>query len=265
MLLFVAFIVLPFLWTAVSAFKPNDRIMADIAPFSLRTFVPKPFTLEAFVGVFTGGLGTAILMTLLVGAATVVCGILLNAMAGFSFAVFRFPGQGLLFVLVLISFLIPFESIAVPLYITVRRMGFTNTIFALIVPAIANGLCIFLFRQFFLGIPKDLVDAALIDGAGWFRIFTTIFLPLSRPAAITAGLLLFLSQWQAFFWPLIAIQSTILRMVQVAIAFLTQGENMVFWNYICAASFVVAAIPIILVFPLQKYYVKGMSTSGLKT
>ena len=174
MLLFFIFIVVPFLWAAASSFKPNDRVMADVAPFSLKTFIPVPFTFEALKYLFKGGFHESIMLTVFVGITTVIFGVLLNSMAGFSFAKFDFPGKKFLFGLVLISFLVPFEAIAVPLYITIQKLGWGDTLLALIAPAIAHGLCIFLFRQFFLGIPSDLVDAALIDGAGWFKIFSKI-------------------------------------------------------------------------------------------
>lgn len=185
-------------------------------------------------------------------------------MAGFSFAIFNFPGKKILFTIVIITFLIPFEAIAIPLYMLVRKLGWINTIYALIIPAISNGLTIFLFRQFFLGIPNDLKEAAIIDGAGWFRIYWQIYLPLAKPAAISAGLLLFLSQWQAFVWPLLATQSANLRMVQVWIAYSTVTEYTVIWNYLLAAGVITAIIPIILIFPLQKFFIRGISTSGLK-
>ena len=264
MLLFLIFISVPFLWITVTSFKPNDRVLADVAPFSLRTFVPVPFTLEAFQNLFAGGLPRSILTTMFVGSSTVFFGVILNSMAGFSFAKFDFPGKRVLFGLVLISFLVPFEAIAVPLYLTIQKLGWGDTIYALIVPALAHGLSIFLFRQFFMGIPSDLVDAAIIDGAGWFKIFWKIFLPLSKPAVITAGLLLFLSQWQSFIWPLIAVQSKNLRMVQVAIAYSITSENILYFNRFAAAAFLVGIIPLFLIFPLQKYYVRGISTSGLK-
>jgi len=185
-------------------------------------------------------------------------------MAGFAFTVFNFPGKKILFAMVIISFLIPFEAIAIPLYITVRRLGWLNTIYALIIPTIANGLSIFLFRQFFLGIPNDLKEAALLDGAGWFRIYWQIYLPLSKPAAISAGMLLFLSQWQSFVWPLIAVQSEKLRMIQVSIVYLTTSEHQILWGEQLASCVIAAIIPLILIFPFQKYFIKGISTSGLK-
>lgn len=262
--IFAIFILLPLIWATVSAFKPMDRIMTDVIPLSWKTFIPTPFTLDAFKYLSESNFGQSVLLTIFVGLSTVFVGILLNSMAGFSFAIFNFPGNKILFIVVIITFLIPFESIAIPLYMIVRKFGWINTIYALIIPAISNGLTIFLFRQFFLGIPNEIKEAAIIDGAGWFRIFWQIYLPLAKPAAISAGLLLFLSQWRAFVWPLLATQSVKLRMIQVWIAYSTVTEYKVIWNYILAASVVTAIIPIILIFPLQKYFIKGISTSGLK-
>ena len=211
-----------------------------------------------------GGFAQSILTTVLVALATIAVGLLINSMAGFSFAKFNFPGKHFLFLLVIVSFLIPFEAVVIPLFLTVRALGWLNTFLALIVPAIANGLCIFLFRQFYIGIPGDLVDAALIDGSSWLRVYWSIFVPLSRPAAIIAGMLLFLSQWQAFFWPLLAAKTESLRMMQVSIAYLTRSEHVLFWNRIAVASFITAIIPLFIFLPLQRYFVGGIAAGGLK-
>jgi len=217
--LFAIFIFLPLIWAIVSAFKPMDRIMADTIPLSWKTFIPTPFTLDAFKYLSESNFIQSILVTVFVGLVTVFAGLLLNSMAGFSFAIFNFPGKKILFTIVIVTFLIPFESIALPLYMLVRKLGWINTIYALIIPAISNGLTIFLFRQFFLGIPNDLKEAA---------------------------------------------QSVNLRMVQVWIAYSTVTEFTVIWNYLLAAAVITAIIPIILIFPLQKFFIRGISTSGLK-
>jgi multiple sugar transport system permease protein/putative chitobiose transport system permease protein len=262
--LFAIFFLFPLIWVTVSAFKPMDRIMADVIPLSWKTIIPTPFTLDAFKYLYESSFKQSMLLTIFVGLMTVFIGLFLNSMAGFSFAIFNFPGKKILFTIVIITFLVPFEAIAIPLYILVGKLGMINTIYALIIPAISNGLTIFLYRQFFLGIPNDLKEAAIIDGAGWFRVYWQIYLPLSKPVAISAGLLLFLSQWHAFVWPLLATQSVNLRMVQVWVAYSTVTEYTVIWNYLLAASAITAIIPIILIFPLQKYFIRGISASGLK-
>ncbi len=264
MSLFAVFITLPFFWIIPTGFKPMDRVFADLSPFSIKAFVPSPFTVEPLITLFKGGFAQSIFITILVAVATIAAGILVNSMAGFSFARFDFPAKRLLFIMVIMSFLIPFEAVVVPLFLTIQALGWLNTIMALVLPLVANGLCIFLFRQFYLGIPQDLVDAALVDGSSWVRIYWNVFVPISAPAAIIAGMLLFLSQWQSFFWPLLAAKTESLRMMQVSIAYLTRSEHEVFWNRIAVASFITAIVPLFMIFPLQRYFVRGITTSGLK-
>ena len=256
--------VTPFLWAVVSSFKPLSKIFADVVPFSWKAFVPSPFTVEAYVELFTNtGFLKAMANTFYVSFMVVVFGILLNALAGFAFAKLDFPGKNTLFVMVMFSFMIPFEAIAIPLYGVVRDLGWLNTYRALIIPGIANGLTVFMFRQFFAGIPSELMEAAVVDGASMLRIFATIFLPLSKPALVGAGLLLFVSQWEAFLWPLIAANTEQVRVIQVAIAYInTQFST--FWNQIFAGSVIAGLVPLLLIFPLQKYYVKGLSGTGIK-
>ena len=119
--LFAIFILLPLIWAIVSAFKPMDRIMTDTIPLSWKTFIPTPFTLNAFKYLSESNFRQSILLTIFVGLSTVFVGILLNSMAGFSFAIFNFPGKKILFTIVIVTFLIPFEAIAIPLYMLVRK------------------------------------------------------------------------------------------------------------------------------------------------
>ncbi|HEW90920.1 MAG TPA: carbohydrate ABC transporter permease [Thermotogaceae bacterium] len=261
---FGVFVIIPFFWTLVSSFKPMNAILKDIAPFSLKTFVPIPFTLDSYEQLFSGGFMKSVFFSILVGILTIIAGILINSTAGFAFAKFRFPGKKIIFMIVLISFLIPFEAIAVPLFIIVRWLNLLNTLGALILPMIANGLCVFLFYQFFKNIPTDLMEAAIIDGASWWRIYWQIFLPLSKPAVVSASLLLFLSQWQSFLWPLVSVQSQNMRMVQVAIAYLTINERTTLLHVLLAAAVMSSVIPLLVIFPLQRYYIRGFVTSGMK-
>src|SRR5213083_469475 len=150
-----------------------------------------------------------------IGVATVTLGVFVNSLAGFAFAVFEFPFKRALFVVVLLSFMMPFESIVIPLYTLMRGLGWTDTYAALILPEAAGGLVIFLFRQFFAGIPKEIYEAARLDGASWWQIYLRMTLPLSGPTIATASLLIFIHQWDAFFWPLVAASSAELAVVQV--------------------------------------------------
>jgi len=157
----------------------------------------------------------------------------------------------------------PFESIVIPLYTLMRTLRWTDTYAALILPEVAGGLIIFLFRQFFLGIPKEIYEAARIDGASWWRIYLQMTMPLSGPTIATASLMMFIHQWDAFFWPLVATSSADLAVVQVAIA-----RNMTLeqanWGALFASAstaVIVAAVPF---FILQRSYVRVVAVQADK-
>ena len=124
-------------------------------------------------------------------------------------------------------------------------------------------MVIFLFRQFFEEIPQDLIDAARVDGASWARLFMAVVLPLSTPVMITASLLLFLSQWDSFFWPLLVAPRPELRVIQVEISN-NVGQFQTLWNELLAGSMLAAIVPILLMLPFQRYYVSAITSSGLK-
>ncbi len=258
------FFLIPLYWALVSSFKPIDQIFRDTMPISWRAFYPVSFTFEAYIEIFTGkNYGVSVLNTFIVATATVLGGLLVAITAGFAFARFNFPGKDILFILTVFTFMVPFEAIAIPLYDLIQQLGWLDTYQALIVPGIANGIAVFLFRQFFADIPSELVEAARLDGAGWLRILFEIFLPLSKPVVVGASLLLFLFQWQSFLWPLIAVRSEQYKVVQVAFSdFQTQYTTL--WNELFAASIVAAVIPLLLLLPLQRYYVQSVVGTGLK-
>ena len=145
-------------------------------------------------------------------------------MAGFAFAQFRFKGDNIIFGFVLLSFAVPADAIAIPLFKMMRQIGWFDTFYALIIPMLANGLIIFLYRQFFLGIPKELIEAARVDGLSWFGVFWRICLPLSVPVTLGAGLLLFVFQWESYLWPLIAAPSPELHLIQVTLCLLYTSD-----------------------------------------
>jgi multiple sugar transport system permease protein len=260
------FFVIPFVWMFLASFKPQLEIFQYIFPLSLKTFIPQQWTLENYTQLmgldpfpFTRYIGNSILV-----AVTVTLGsLVVNAMAAYAFAKLNFPGKNLLFVLFLSTVIVPFEVLAIPLYLEMRSFSWVNTYQALIVPWIANGAGIFLLRQFFLDIPRDLVEAARIDGCSHLGAFRYVVIPNSIPALITFAIIRFQASWDAFFWPLIVAPSPEKRVVQVAIAtFTTEVQTQ--WGLTFAAS-TLATVPIILMFLfLQRYYVQGVMTSGLK-
>ncbi len=257
-------IVLPMLWAIAASFTPNDEVFRFASPFSLRAFLPTDFTLDAYKFLFDHGMGRSLTNTFALGTIVVFVGGLVNALAGFAFARFEFRGKQPLFIfIVMVTFLVPVDLTAIPRYILVNELGWINTWPGLIIPGLASSVVIFLFRQFFEELPQDLIDAARVDGASWLRLFFGVILPLSKPVIITAGLLLFLSQWDSFFWPLLVAPRPELRVIQVDIA-MSVGQYQTFWNRLLAGANLAAIVPILLLLPFQRYYIQAITSSGVK-
>ena len=256
--------VLPLWWSLTSSLRPLEEIFKYTSPFSLKALFLDHLDFGAYFTIFTErGFGVAVLNSALVAAMTVLGGLIINGLAGFVFAVFQFPGRQFLFFVTVLSFLVPFEAISIPLYNVIKLFGWIDSYYALIVPGLANGVVIFLFRQFFSQIPRELAEAARMDGAGWLRILWNIYLPLSKPVIISAGLLIFLFQWESFLWPLICTRSENLKVIQVALAGFQQRYTTQ-WNELFAASNVATVIPLFILLPLQRFYIQGVTAAGFK-
>jgi multiple sugar transport system permease protein len=226
--------------------------------------VPHHPTLDNFVYVFTQVDFIRFLWnTFFVSAVVTVIALIFHSMAGYALARLRFPGRDAIFLAMFATFLISQPVIIVPLFILARTLHLLDSYAGLIVPSIFNAFGIFLLRQFYLGIPRELEEAALIDGAGYFRIWRSIILPLSRPILSALAILFFLANWNSFLWPLTIISNQDLWMVQVAIANFHQQYNGS-WNYIMAASTVVALPTIVMFVIFQKRIVESIKTSGVK-
>lgn len=260
----VLVVVAPLAFAVVSSLRPLNDIYRYVSPVTWQTFWPTNATLGAYETLFTErGFGLVVLNTLFVAVATALVGALLGALAGFGFAKFSFPGRSVLFGIVLFSFMVPFEVIAIPLYQLVDQLNWIDTFYALIVPAVANGLVVFLFRQFYAEFPDAYLEIARTEGASWFRVFWSIVLPLSKPVTIAAGLLLFISQWESFLWPLIATRSEQFKVIQVAMAE-SNTQQATLWNELFAQTVVAFIIPVLLIVPLQRYFVRGLVGTGIK-
>jgi len=186
-----------------------------------------------------------------------------SSLAAFALAALDFPGRSVIFGIVVLSFLVPFEAIAIPLAHTFSDWGLTDSVTALVIPGLGNGLAIFTLRQFFLGIPPSLTEAARMDGANWFGIFLRIYLPLTRPALIGTGLILFLFQWQAYLWPILITTNDRNDVAPVAIA---KTFNALSTDYgrVFAETAVLAIIPAVVLLALQRYFVTSVASTGSK-
>ena len=256
--------VLPFAWALGGAFRDNAELFRYVRPLSVWTFVPRKPTVAAFAYIFTvDRFHRPLANSTVVGLAVSGLGLVVNSLAGFGFARFRFRGRDAMFTAVLVSLMMPFEIVVIPLYLVILEFGWVDSFRALIIPAVADAFSIFLLRQAFREIPQELIDSARIDGCGWLFVYWRIALPLIRPTLLTASLLAFVRQWDAFFWPLVATSSPEYTVVQVAVhQYVT--EYITFWDRLLAAS-VSASVPVLMLyFLLQRYYVQGTSTTGFR-
>lgn len=264
LVLLVVISVFPLLWCLASSLRSDVEIFAYVFPLQWHTFIPVEFTLDSYVAVFTERqFWRPILNTLFVSFSAMLLGCLVNSIAAFGITFFDFKGKKLCFGIVMFSFMVPFEVLAIPLYQTIEKLKWVETYKGLIVPCIADGFVIFLFIQFFKNISSGFFEAARIDGASWLGIYARIAMPIAKPVLVTAMLLTFLNQWSSFLWPLLVAHSTELKTVQVALSDFS-GQYATFWSQLYAASLIVAVIPLIVFLPLQKYYMEAMASSGIK-
>jgi multiple sugar transport system permease protein/putative chitobiose transport system permease protein len=263
MVLYGLFSAIPLLWMLVGSFSTDESIFANSMPFSLRAFVPYPFTLEGYNLLISSGFFHALQNTVVVTLGTLMLGLFVNSLAGYTFALFDFPGKGLLFALVMVTMALPPDVLAIPLYTLIYGIGWVGKLRALIVPAVASGFVIFLLRQAVLGIPRSLIDASRIDGLGWFQIYWRIALPLIRGSLIGGGLIITIGIWQSFLWPLLVGTTSAVELIQVSLAYFQQ-EHTTLWNAIFAGSAIAVAVPILLLGIMQRHFRPSLLTSGNK-
>ena len=253
----------PLLWALSSGLRPSSDIFRYLSPLRVWAFVPNRLTLQNVVGIWSTPFALAMLNSILVTGITVVGGLALCAPAAFALARLRVPFGNAVFGVVVVSFLIPFDAISIPLATLFRSFGFENTYAGLILPGLGNGFAVFLLRQFFAAIPIELSEAGRMDGLGWFGIFMRIYLPLSRPALIGAGLILFIFQWQAFLWPLLIAPDPSYKVAAVAIADFA-GEYSVNYGMIFTAAVLVAIVPLLILLLFQRNFTGSISATGGK-
>jgi putative chitobiose transport system permease protein len=254
---------LPLYWVTISSLRPEDDIFRYLNPFRIWTFVPNRLTFDNITGLWTGAFARAIFNSLFVAIVTVIAGLAVCTPAAFALAAIDFPGRAIVFTVMIVSFLIPFDAIAVPLFYIMRGFNLQNTYTGLILPGVGNGLTVFLLRQFFLGIPREIREAAMVDGMGWFQIFWRIYLPLSVPALISAGLIMFIFQWQAYLWPLLIAPSNDMKVAAVALAQFSTEYHVSFGLLFAGAMFL-SLIPMVILVGFQQYFTGSVAATGSK-
>ena len=252
--------VVPFLWMVLSSVKPESEVRR-VPP----TVWPETFTMDNYQALFTRlDFPTYFLNSIVVALAVTVGNVIFGAMLGYALAKLHFPGKRLVFVLVLGTLMVPGVVTFVPLFVLTTNLGLTNTLPGMFLPFLAAPFGVFLMRQYILGLPDELIQAARIDGAGELRIFFSVILPLCGPALATLGILTFLGSWNNFLWPLVVAQSEDKFTLPVALALYSVGQNATQYGLLLAGS-VVVVLPIIVVFlALQRYILQGIAMTGIK-
>ncbi len=203
------------------------------------------------------------LNSVIVTASVTTLNVLLTTMAGYGLAKYRFAGGNIVFLAIVITLILPLEVIMVPLFLTVRDLGWIDHYEGLIVPIIADAFGVFLMRQWFKSLPTSLMEAARIDGAGHIRVFFTIAVPLSWPAILTVAIFTFRETWDDFVWPFLIVQSDSMRTIPLGVRTFQQAELSNFPHIMALST--LATIPlVILYFVFQRYFVRGIAGTGLK-
>jgi multiple sugar transport system permease protein len=249
----------PLLWMLSASFMPSGEASA----YPPRLF-PSQITLEHYQALFTRlNLARYAFNSALLSVAVTLISLVLNSMAGYAFAKLRFAGRQRLFRGLLTAMVIPAQVSMLPLFLMLKQLGFINTYWGVIIPGMATIFGIFLIRQYALSIPDSVLDAARIDGAGEFRIYWSMIVPLCRPILVTLAIFTFMGTWNDFMWPLIVLTDNEMYTLPVALANLL-GEHVQDTELMMAGS-VLTVLPVLLVFMvLQRHYIEGIMIGGIK-
>jgi multiple sugar transport system permease protein len=248
----------PFIWMITTSVKPLREVVT-YPP----TVVPESVTWDSYVRLFRDLDFARYLRNTVTVVLVGFIGLLLMAMAGWGFARFQFRGKNIMFMVVLSTLMIPVQVTLIPTYLILNRVGLTNTVVGIAIPTLVSAFGIFLFRQFMQTLPNEVIEAARIDGAGEFRIFWSIVLPLSKPILAVQGVLTFIAGWNSFIWPLVIAGSQDNYTLSVGLALLNQQQSVNPSLQMAGASLMV--VPILVVFvALQRFIVAGFTMSGLK-
>lgn len=258
--LLVVVVIAPFVWMILGSFKTQGELLQ-----SPPTWWPETVTLDNYTQLFSRLNFKQYFFNSTVVAVAVTAGnLLFCSMLGYALAMLDFKGKKILFTVVMGTLMIPGVVTFVPLFVLVANIGLINTLPGLILPFLAAPFGVFLMRQFFLGLPRDLLDAGRVDGAGELRIFRQIFLPLAGPALATLGILTFLGSWNNFLWPLVVAQQESTYTLPVALALYSTGQNSTQYGLLLAGATVVV-LPVLAIFLVfQRRVIEGIATTGIK-
>ncbi|WP_404459154.1 carbohydrate ABC transporter permease [Sutcliffiella horikoshii] len=250
--------IFPFIWMVSTSLK------SALDVYSLG-IIPENPTLENYSRIFQDTLfGKWFLNSLIVAIVTTISVVFFDSLVGYIIAKFNFIGKSIIFIAILSTLMVPTEMLIIPWYLMSSEFGWTDNYWGLLFPGLMTGFGVFLMKQFMESIPDDLLDAARIDGLGEFKIFFRVAIPQVWPAISALFIFSFLSNWNAFLWPLIVIESPNLYTLPVGLSFFASGEFESRWELIMAGA-TITALPLILVFfLLQRHIIKGITLTGMK-
>jgi multiple sugar transport system permease protein len=252
--------IIPFLWALSSSFKTLEEIVSGTI-----NFIPRNFTFNNYITIFTEQdlFSRWLFNSLFIGVSVTLLNLLFNSMAGYALARISFPGKSTLFVLILAVLMIPGQVTMIPNYLILKELGWLNSYQGLIVPGMINATFIFMMRQFFINFPKELEEAASLDGLGRFGTFFRIVLPMARPALAAQAIFVFMGSWNNFMGPLIIMSDPEMFTLPIGLNSF-KGQYISYWNYIMAAS-MVFTLPVLLLYAFfNKYFIKGIAFTGDK-
>ncbi|WP_411719985.1 carbohydrate ABC transporter permease [Mycetocola sp.] len=252
--------VFPFVWMLLTAFKTLPQLLQD--PLS---FWPAPWTIDNFVDAWNAApFAQAYLNSIYIAVLAVIGTLVTASMAGYAFARIRFRGSNVLFIVFLATQMIPKQVTLIPFYLLMSNLGWVDSHLALIVPAVmVNPFAVFLMRQFVLSLPRELEEAALVDGAGRWRTFWSVVLPNLRPGLGALSIIVALDVWNAFLFPLVLLNSSELFTVPLLLASFQGQHGSINYGLVMAAS-AVATIPMLIAFVIgQRKIISSMAASGL--
>ncbi|MBU3876631.1 carbohydrate ABC transporter permease [Faecalicatena sp. AGMB00832] len=252
-------VLVPVIWMTLSAFKPEKEIISWPP-----TFIPQSLTLENFVDVQDRiNILRYMLNSVIYAGGTTLLAVVVNSMAGYAYAFYDFKGKTGMFLMTLATMMVPFQVIMVPLFLVVFKMGMYDTYWGLIIPRVAVAGSIFMMRAAFSGIPKELAEAARIDGLSEMGIFWRIMMPQVKPAVITLVILSINGSWNDLLWPMIVTSRTEMRTLANGLA-LFIGQNTIEYGAAFAGA-LISLLPMFILYMVgQKYFVEGMASAGLK-
>ena len=259
--LFSLFFLLPWVWMISTSLK-NPEELVVFPPI----WIPDPIRWDNYFLAFNEGqLGLFLINTVIVTVPSVIGAVISNALSAYGFARIDWPGRDYVFALVLATLILPDFVTFIPLYLVFRNLDWINTYLPLVIPTfLGNPFFIFLLRQFFMGLPAELSDAATVDGASEFRIFTQIILPLARPALAVVALFQFIGSWNDYFGPLIYLNDTAKYTISLGIANMQNSYGFMNFAWIMAATCLSILPIVVLFFFAQRTFIEGIALTGLK-